>query len=130
MPFSAVNNKGFRNMLHTFEPRYVLPDRKSVTHHYIPEMYECDKRKIMNTMEQDLEYCALTTDAWLSCSTQNYVTHTVHYINKTWNLCSHLLEITELPVEHGAISLADELKESLKQMETCSSHYRQCQKHS
>ena len=51
-------------MLHTFEPRYVLPDRKAITNHYIPEMYECEKRKIMNAMEHGLEYCALTTDGW------------------------------------------------------------------
>ena len=113
MPFSTVNNEGFRNMLHTFEPRYVLPDRKAITNHYIPEMYECEKRKIMNAMEHGLEYCALTTDGWTSHATQSYVTHTVHYINKTWNLCSHLLETTELPVAHSAINLADELKESL-----------------
>ena len=113
MPFSTVNNEGFRNMLYTFEPMYMLPDRKATTHHYIPEMYECERRKIMNAMEQGLEYCALTTDAWTSHATQSYATHTVHYINKTLNLCSHLLETTELPVEHSAITLADELKKSL-----------------
>ena len=42
MPFSAVSNKGFQNMLHAFEPRYVLPDRKTIYHtalyaRYVPE---------------------------------------------------------------------------------------------
>lgn len=94
-------------MLHTFELRYVLPDRKAITHHYVLTIM---KMKIMNVMEQGLEYYVLTTDAWTFCATQSYVTHTVHYINKTWNLCSHLLE---LEVEHSALNLSDELKESL-----------------
>ena len=31
LPISIVSNCGFWNMLHTFEPRFVLPDRKTFT---------------------------------------------------------------------------------------------------
>ena len=77
-------------MLHGFEPRYVPPDRKTITQHYI-RMYEHERTKIMNAMAQGVEYYTLTTDAWTSCATESYVTHTVHYNNKMWNLCSHAL---------------------------------------
>jgi len=40
IPLSTVNNVGFQKMLNTFEPYYVLPDRKAITHHYMPEMYK------------------------------------------------------------------------------------------
>ena len=48
-------------MLHSFEPRYVLPDRKTITQHYMPEMYKREK-KIMDAMEKGVQYFALTTD--------------------------------------------------------------------
>lgn len=35
--------------------------------------------------------------------------------NTTWNLCDHLLDTTQLSVEHSAVNLADELEESLCQ---------------
>ena len=31
LPISITSNCGFRNMLHAFEPRFVLPDRKTFT---------------------------------------------------------------------------------------------------
>ena len=59
--FSTVNSEGFKNMLRAFEPRYVPPDRKTITQHYIPGMYERERTKIMNAMAQGVEYYALTT---------------------------------------------------------------------
>ena len=44
LPISIVNNIGFRGMLHTFEPKYVLPDRKTFCQHYISEMYEDENK--------------------------------------------------------------------------------------
>ena len=76
-------------------------------------MYRCERTKMMNVMAQGVEYYALTTDAWTSRATESYVTHTVHYINKMWNLCSHFLETAELQEEHSAINLADKLTEIL-----------------
>ena len=59
MPFRTVNNEGFQKMLHTFEPRYVLPDRKTLTQHYMPEMYEREKEKIMDVMGKGVQYFAM-----------------------------------------------------------------------
>jgi len=37
----------------------------------------------------------------------------VHYINEKWNLCSNVLDTTEITTEHTAVNLSVELKESL-----------------
>ena len=50
LPISIVNNIGFWAMLHTFEPKYVLPDRMKFRQHYIPEMYEDERTKIAKAM--------------------------------------------------------------------------------
>ena len=113
LPVSIVNNCGFRNMLHTFEPRFVLPDRKTFTQHYLPEMHECEKKRIANSMKCGLRYFSLTTDGLTSRTNHSYIAHTIHYIDHMWNLQSHLLDVAEMSVDHTAMNLADELQESL-----------------
>ena len=66
MPFSTVNNEGLRHMLHTFEQRYALPDRKTITQHYMPEMYEREKEKIKDAMGKGMQFFAVTTNGWTS----------------------------------------------------------------
>ena len=56
MPFSTINNIGFQKMLNTFEPRYVLPDRKAITHNYMPEMYAQVKTNVTTAMKRGLVY--------------------------------------------------------------------------
>ena len=48
MPFSTVTNVGFQKMLYTFEPRCVLPDRKTITQHYMPEIYHSSTFFVVN----------------------------------------------------------------------------------
>ena len=96
MPFSTVSNVGFQKILHTFEPRYVLPDRKTITQHYMPEIYEQVKSNVTEAMKRDLVYFSLTTDAWTSRANHSYITHTVHHINELWDLCCHVLDTTEI----------------------------------
>ena len=38
---------------------------------------------------------------------------TVHYISPEWDLKSHMLEMGKITVEHTAINLSNDLKESL-----------------
>ena len=113
MPFSTVSNVGFQRMLRTFEPRYVLLDRKTITNHYMPEIHEKVKRSMKKTMQQGLTYFSLTTDAWTSRANHSYVTHTVHYIDEHWKLCSRVLDTCEITTEHSAANLADELQNTL-----------------
>jgi len=68
----------------------VLPDRKAITHHYMPEMYRQVKIKRAEAMKRGLLYFSLTTDAWTSQVSNSYVTHAVDYIDEKWNLCSNV----------------------------------------
>ena len=101
-------------MLHTFEPRYIVPDRKTFSQNYIPEMYQCEKTRIVGTMKRGLKNFSLTTDGWTSRANHSYISHTVHYIDEMWNLRAHLLDTVEMPLEHTGINLADELKDTFK----------------
>jgi len=113
LPFDAVTDPGFRHMLHTFEPRYIPPDRTTIARHYMPELYEREKEKVVSAMASGLQHFAITTDGWSSRANHSYVSLTVHYINEQWELCSHLLETTESSVSHTAANLATGLEEVL-----------------
>ena len=106
MPFSTVNNEAFQMMLHTCESRYIPPDQKMIIQHYMPEMYEREKEKIMDVMGKEVHWLAMTNAGWTARANHSYVTHTVHYIDGFWTLCSHLLDTAELSVDHTGVNLA------------------------
>ena len=66
LPFDCVNDSGFRHMLHTFEPRYVPPDRSTITRHYMPELYDQEKTKVTKAIATELQYFVFTSDGWCS----------------------------------------------------------------
>ena len=91
MPFSTVSNVGFQKMLHTFEPRYVLPDGKTITQHYMPEIHEQVKSSVTEAMKRGLVYFSLTTDTWMFRANHSYIMHTVtwHQVSfSQFNQCS------------------------------------------
>ena len=81
LPVSITSKACFLNTLHTFEPRFVLPDRKTLTQHYLPELYESERARIATALKCSLKYFLLTTDGWTSRANHSYITHTIHYID-------------------------------------------------
>ena len=83
MPLSTVINVGFQKMLHTFETQYVLPNRKTIIQHYMPEIHEQVKTNVTAAMKQGLVYFSLTTDALTSRANHSYITHSyIHELYK------------------------------------------------
>ena len=66
-------------------------------------------------MNNGLEFFAVTTDGWTSCANHSYVAQTVHYVDCSWNLCTHLLDTSELSLEHTGVNLAHELETTFNQ---------------
>ena len=105
LPISIVNNMGFRAMLYTFEPRYMIPDKKTLSQNYIPEIHQSEKARIAASMARGLKNF---THGWTFQANHSYITHTVHYIDEAWSLQAYLLDTAEMSVEHTGINLADE----------------------
>ena len=89
LPFVCVNDPGFRQMLHTFEPRYVPPDRTTIPRYYMPELYDQEKTRIMKAIATELQYFAFTSDGWSSRANHSYISLTVHYIDSQWVIRCH-----------------------------------------
>jgi len=111
LPVSTVNDSGFRCMLSRFEPRYTPPDRTTFSRSYIPAVYEREKAKVSSALLSDMQLFVVTTDGWTSRSNCSL---TVHYINKSWEICCHLLETTEIMTDHTAPNFEAALKYALE----------------
>lgn len=105
----TINDIGFRKMVHTFEPRYTPPDRKTLSTRYLPQMFETEKSRILHLVE-GVKHYACTTDMWTSKAQHAYMSLTVHYISEDFSLHSHLLETKEFPDSHTGVNIAEGLE--------------------
>ena len=69
MPFDTINDRKFRHMIKTFEPHYTPPDRKTILTHYMQELYQREKIRVQQQLNNIKGY-AITTDMWKSRAKQ------------------------------------------------------------
>lgn len=68
----TVEKKGFRDLIKTLDPRYVMPSRKHFSEVELPRLYGECRRKIEAEL-RDALYFSTTTDLWTSRTTQLYM---------------------------------------------------------
>ncbi|XP_071358378.1 E3 SUMO-protein ligase ZBED1-like, partial [Trachinotus anak] len=103
-PYSVVENAGFKFMIKTTEPKYVIPSRQVFTEKAVPELYNETKAKVAGALAKATR-TALTCDAWTSRATQAYVTFTAHYITDAWQLESRVLQTRAMHESHTAVNM-------------------------
>lgn len=119
LPLDTIGDPGFRFMMQAFEPRYIPPDRKALSTHYMPQLYQREKSKITSQMSKGMSYFAVTTDVWSSRANHSYISCTVHYVSDSWKLQSHLLDTSEFSTDHTGTNLASELEAILNEWKLC-----------
>eukprot|EP00112_Aurelia_sp_Birch-Aquarium-sp1_P012684 Seg2671.1 transcript_id=Seg2671.1/GoldUCD/mRNA.D3Y31 product="Zinc finger BED domain-containing protein 4" protein_id=Seg2671.1/GoldUCD/D3Y31 len=100
--------KGFRNLIDFLEPEYKVPSHQTIMQQ-INKMYG-EVKGIVEEGLSDVSDVAITTDAWTSLATESYVTVTVNYITKEWQMKSAVLDTSELDERHSAENLAIRLE--------------------
>ena len=111
-PFYTVEKPGFKQMIKKLDPKYVIPGRKYFSQTEIPMLYT----STMESVKQDLkqaEYFAATTDLWTSAADHPYLSLTVHFIDKNWELKSYCLDTVPLLIDHTDQNIAETLKDVL-----------------
>ena len=68
-PFSVVSNQGFCDLVHTLDPKYVIPSRTYFSDTVIPDMYEQVKTEVLASLSKATQV-SLTTDGWTSRATE------------------------------------------------------------
>lgn len=112
VPLSTVEKYGFREMIKTLEPRYVLPSRNYFSRTAIPDLYQKHRAKIEADLA-NVSHFSATTDLWSSRTMEPNLSLTVHFISDDWMLQSHCLQTGFFPDDHTGEILAAGLQEAL-----------------
>ena len=107
-PISIVNGKGFKSLIATLEPSYVVPSHTTIRN-YVHRSYVEAKDTMLKVIESQ-NCIALTTDMWTSHATQGYITLTSHYINDNWQLRSQILATRNVSDRHTGENIAQAIK--------------------
>lgn len=90
-PFSLVENKGFRDLLHELEPRYEIPSRNYFRDRILPDIFKLLKANVSSAIA-GAPAISFTTDMWTSqCAMDSYMSVTAHWISEDFNRKSALL---------------------------------------
>ena len=54
-PFNILENKGFKLLMNTLAPDYIIPDRKFFSSKVVPELYKQEKQKLLSEISTDLQ---------------------------------------------------------------------------
>ena len=60
-PLSVVDNKVFRALVHSLDPKYEIGSRKHMTSHLLPAKYHDEKVKLIDEL-RSVDSIAVTTD--------------------------------------------------------------------
>ena len=107
VPISTVDKPGFRHLVSVLNPRYQLPSRKHFSDQEIPQLYTHVRDTVVMPALREAEFFSATTDLWTSAASEPYMTLTVHYVDKAWNLRSFCLETVPMFVDHTGKNIAD-----------------------
>ncbi|XP_059410212.1 E3 SUMO-protein ligase ZBED1-like [Carassius carassius] len=112
MPFTTVENVGFRKMISIIDPRYELPGRKYFSRAAIPALYG-EVRERVEEQLKSVSYFTTTADLWSSRTSEPYLSLTVHFIDQDWKLVSLCLQTVYFPEDHTGESIAAGLADAL-----------------
>ena len=102
LPFSFVENEGFRHFMSVTQPRFPLPGRISIARDCL-SLYESEKLKLRSMFTKTNQSVCLTTDAWTSVQNINYMVLTAHFIDQDWKLHKRILNFCPITSHKGAI---------------------------
>ncbi|KAK2450307.1 zinc finger BED domain-containing protein DAYSLEEPER [Trifolium repens] len=89
-PFRVVEGEGFKNLLRTLQPQFVVPSRHTIPRDCF-KLYQEEKTSLREFLRSNCTRVALTTDCWTSVQNLGYLVLTAHFIDNDWNYVKRLL---------------------------------------
>ncbi|KAH9786839.1 BED-type domain-containing protein [Citrus sinensis] len=115
-PLSIVEHQGLRDVMSSLNQLWKPVSRNTIKKEIL-DMYECERAKYINVLEQTQGRIAITTDMWTAENqTKAYMAITAHFIDDAWALRSILLSFLEVPGSHTGQVLCDKLMGSLLEL--------------
>lgn len=113
VPIYTVEKLGFQQQLHHFNPKYHLPSRNFFMYTEIPRIYN-DTRDLIIQHLGEKPFYSCTTDLWTCRTADTFMSVTLQYITKSWELQSWCLGCCGLNTDHTAESLKEAFEEKLE----------------
>ncbi|GAB2287410.1 hypothetical protein Dimus_039825 [Dionaea muscipula] len=110
-PLSIVEHVGFRRFVQSLQPLFKVVSRNTIKKD-IFIIYEIEKKKTMQLLEDNQSRVAVTTDMWTSNQKRGFMVVTAHYIDDTWTLQSSVIRFVYVPCPHTSQVLCDALLET------------------
>ncbi|WJX61747.1 cellulase [Trifolium repens] len=102
LPFSFVENEGFRYFMSVTQPRLVLPGRIAIARDCL-NLYTSEKHKLRNIFTKTNQSVSLTTDTWTSVQNINYMVLTAHFIDENWKMHKRILNFCPITSHRGEV---------------------------
>jgi hypothetical protein len=83
-PFAIVEHEGFIDFMHSAQPNFSIPGRKTIRNDCI-RIFE-KMKAIQIAMMTKSKAISLSTDLWTASDLTGYMVVTTHYITKKWEL--------------------------------------------
>jgi zinc finger BED domain-containing protein 1 (E3 SUMO-protein ligase ZBED1) len=106
-PFSAVENKEFKSLVSTLDPKFRLPTRQTLKTR-ITLSFKARKDDLVASLGRVRGGIAITIDGWTNINKLPFLGMTAHYRTSEWKINSIVLSIRHFPHPHTgqAISAA------------------------
>lgn len=112
MPFSMVENSGFRRLMQKLASNYNIPSRNFFSTNIIPKMYDNCVNKIKELIT-GVHSISLTSDIWTcSHSNESFISLTAHWVSEDYEYKHVVLHCKHFPGAHTG----DNIKEIFLEM--------------
>ncbi|KAL6585856.1 hypothetical protein OROMI_002500 [Orobanche minor] len=96
--FRAIEGKGFVNLLHELQPKFVIPNRKKVAG-MVFELFLLEKAKLQSVISG--HRVSITTDTWTSIQNINYMVIIAHFLDSDRELHKRIINFTKITSHIG-----------------------------
>ncbi|XP_040369412.1 uncharacterized protein LOC112187027 [Rosa chinensis] len=100
LPFSFVENEGFKEFMKVTQPLFKSPSRRTIARDIL-KLYEAERERIRGWISVNQQRLSLTTDTWTSIQNINYMVLTGHFIDASWKLHKRILNFCVIPNHKG-----------------------------
>ncbi|KAM3287636.1 hypothetical protein P3S67_021066 [Capsicum chacoense] len=100
LPFSFVENEGFKKFMSKAQPLFWIPSRRTITRDFY-DIYGELRQSLKKSFREIQPRISLTTDTWTSVQRINYMCLTAHFIDKDWVLYKRILNFFPITSHKG-----------------------------
>ncbi|XP_073101282.1 zinc finger BED domain-containing protein RICESLEEPER 1-like [Elaeis guineensis] len=108
LPLSSVEYTGIRALLSYLREEVVFISRNTCKANTL-KMHKREKNKIKCMLEEAPGKIGLAFDLWTSITTDGYLSLTVHFIDKDWELHKRVLNFSYMPPPHRGVALSEKV---------------------